>query len=85
MCSSCTTRRPRLSFSNRANLAELVEGDARLFNQHGVIVVNPARHPGTQTALAQAFADGVQSPAGQARTADYKIGGEPRFLPNARP
>jgi tungstate transport system substrate-binding protein len=74
-----------LSFRNRANLAVLVEGDARLFNQYGVIVVNPARHPATKTALAQAFADWVQSPAGQARIADYKIGGEPLFFPNARP
>ncbi len=73
-----------LSFRNRANLALLVEGDTRLFNQYGVIVVNPARHPHTKTALAQAFADWVLSPAGQAHIAAYKIGGEPLFFPNAR-
>ena len=73
-----------LSFKNRANLALLVEGDTRLFNQYGVIVVNPARHPNTKTALAQAFANWVLSSAGQARIADYQIGGEPLFFPNAR-
>ena len=73
-----------LSFKNRANLAVLVEGDTRLFNQYGVIVVNPARHPQTKTLLAQAFADWVLSPAGQARIAAYTIGGEPLFFPNAR-
>ena len=73
-----------LSFRNRANLAALVEGDTRLFNQYGVIVVNPARHPHTKTVLAQAFADWVVSPAGQARIADYRIGAEPLFFPNAR-
>ena len=74
-----------LSFKNRANLAVLVEGDTRLFNQYGVIVVNPARHPHTKTALAQAFADWVVSPPGQASIAAYRIGGEPLFFPNARP
>ena len=74
-----------LSFKNRADLAVLVEGDTRLFNQYGVIVVNPARHPHTKTALAQAFADWVVSPPGQASIAAYRIGGEPLFFPNARP
>ena len=73
-----------LSFRNRANLAVLVEGDTRLFNQYGVIVVNPARHPHTKTVLAQAFADWVLSPAGQASVAAYQIGGEQLFFPNAR-
>ena len=73
-----------LSFRNRANLALLVEGDTRLFNQYGVIVINPAKHPHTKTALAQAFADWVLSPAGQASVAAYQIGGEPLFFPNAR-
>ena len=67
------------------NLAALVEGDTRLFNQYGVIVVNPARHPHTKTALAQAFADWVVSPAGQAVIAAYKVEGEPVFFANARP
>ena len=74
-----------LSFRNRANLAVLVEGDTRLFNQYGVIVVNPARHPHTKSALAQAFADWVVSAPGQASVAAYKIGGEQLFFPNAKP
>jgi len=74
-----------LSFKNRAQLAVLVEGDKRLFNQYGVIVVNPAKHPHTKTALAQAFADWVVSPDGQAQIAAYKIGGEQLFFPNANP
>ena len=72
-----------LGFRNRGNLAILVEGDARLFNQYGVIVVNPAKHPHTRAALAQAFADWVVSPSGQASIAAYKVGGEQLFFPNA--
>jgi tungstate transport system substrate-binding protein len=72
-----------LSFRNRGELAILVEGDKRLFNQYGVIVVNPARHPHVKKDMAQAFADWVVSPAGQASIAAYKIGGEPLFFPNA--
>ncbi len=72
-----------LSFKNRGDLAVLVEGDTKLFNQYGVIVVNPAKHPHTKTALAQAFADWVVSADGQASIADYKIGGEQLFFPNA--
>ena len=72
-----------LNFKNRADLAILVEGDTRLFNQYGVMVVNPARHPHVKQALAQGFADWVVSPAGQAAIAGYKIGGEPLFFPNA--
>ena len=72
-----------LSFKNRGNLKVLVEGDKRLFNQYGVIVVNPARHPQTKTALAQAFSDWVVSSDGQATIAAYNIGGEQLFFPNA--
>ena len=72
-----------LNFKNRGDLAVLVEGDTRLFNQYGVMVVNPARHPHVKRALAQGFADWVVSPAGQAAIASYKIGGEPLFFPNA--
>jgi len=72
-----------LSFKNRGELAILVEGDKRLFNQYGVIVVNPAKHPHVKKDLAQAFADWVVSPAGQATIAEYKIGGEQLFFPNA--
>ena len=74
-----------LSFKNRGDLVILVEGDQRLFNQYGVIVVNPARHPHTKTALAQAFADWVLSQDGQATIASYRIGGEQLFFPDAPP
>ena len=73
-----------LNFKNRGDLAVLVEGDKRLFNQYGVMVVNPAKHPHVKKDLAQAFADWVVSPAGQASIAGYKIGGEQLFFPNAR-
>ena len=72
-----------LAFKNRGTLAILVEGDTRLFNQYGVIVVNPAKHPHTKTALAQAFSDWVVSADGQAVIADYKIDGKQLFFPNA--
>lgn len=72
-----------LSFKNRADLAILVEGDSRLFNQYGVMVVNPAKHPHVKVAEAQKFVDWVVSAPGQAAIASYKIGGEQLFFPNA--
>ena len=72
-----------LSFKNRAELAVLVEGDTRLFNQYGALVVNPAKHPKTKVAEAQKFVDWIVSPAGQAVIAGYKISGEQLFFPNA--
>jgi len=72
-----------LAFKNRADLAVLVEGDTRLFNQYGVMVVNPAKHPKVKQAEAQKFVDWVISPSGQAAIASYKIGGEQLFFPNA--
>ena len=78
-----TDRGTWLAFRNRGRLAVVVEGDRRLFNQYGVIVVNPARHPHTRTALAQAFADWVVGTAGQDAIAAYKINGEQLFFPNA--
>jgi tungstate transport system substrate-binding protein len=72
-----------LSFRNRGELAILVEGDTRLFNQYGVIVVNPAKHPHVRRELAQAFADWVVSPAGQQAIASYRVGGEQLFFANA--
>jgi tungstate transport system substrate-binding protein len=72
-----------LNFRNRADLAVLVEGDSRLFNQYGVMVVNPARFPQVKAAPAQQFVDWVTSPAGQAAIASYRIGGEQLFFPNA--
>ena len=78
-----TDRGTWLSFKNRGSLAVLVEGDKSLFNQYGVMVVNPAKHPHVKAALAQQFADWVVSSAGQASIAAYKIGGEQLFFPNA--
>jgi tungstate transport system substrate-binding protein len=72
-----------LSFKNRADLAILVEGDKRLFNQYGVMAVHPAKHPHVKVDLAQKFIDWVTSPAGQAHIAAYKINGEALFFPNA--
>jgi len=72
-----------LNFKNRADLAVLVEGDKRLFNQYGVMVVNPARHPQVKRVEAQKFVDWIVSPAGQNAIAGYKIGGEQLFFPNA--
>jgi len=73
-----------LAFKNRQNLAIAVEGDKRLFNQYGVILVNPARHPHVKQAAGQQFIDWLLSSAGQKAIADYKIGGEQLFFPNAR-
>jgi tungstate transport system substrate-binding protein len=71
-----------LNFKNRADLAVLVEGDKVLFNQYGVMVVNPAKHPHVKAADAQKFVDWVTSNAGQSTIASYKIGGEQLFFPN---
>jgi len=73
-----------LSFRNRGELAIVLQGDARLFNPYGIIVVNPARHPHVKADLAQRFADWVVSPVGQKAIADFRIGGEPLFFPHAR-
>jgi tungstate transport system substrate-binding protein len=72
-----------LSFKNRGDLVVLVEGDKRLFNQYGVIVVNPVRHPHVRAADAQKFVDWVTSAAGQGAIATYRINGEQLFFPNA--
>jgi tungstate transport system substrate-binding protein len=72
-----------LSFKNRGDLAILVEGDRRLFNQYGVMLVSPAKHAHVKVAEGQAFIDWLVSPEGQKAIADYKIGGEQLFFPNA--
>jgi tungstate transport system substrate-binding protein len=72
-----------LSFRNRRDLAILVEGDQRLFNPYGVMLVNPARHPSVKAADGQAFVDWLISPEGQQAVADYKIEGRQLFFPNA--
>jgi len=72
-----------LSFKNRGDLGILVEGDKRLFNQYGIMLVNPAKHPSVKKELGQAFIDWVVSPEGQNTIASYKINGEQLFFPNA--
>jgi tungstate transport system substrate-binding protein len=72
-----------ISFKNRGDLMVAVEGDAKLFNQYGVILVNPARHPHVKAALGQAFIDWLISRAGQQAIAAYKIDGQQLFFPNA--
>jgi tungstate transport system substrate-binding protein len=78
-----TDRGTWLSFKNRQDLQILVEGDKQLFNQYGVMVVNPAKYPHVKADLAQKFVDWVTSPAGQVTIANYKVGGETLFFPNA--
>jgi tungstate transport system substrate-binding protein len=72
-----------LSFKNRGDLDILVAGDKRLFNQYGVMLVNPEKHPHVKKALGQAFIDWLVSPEGQRAIADYKINGQELFFPNA--
>ena len=72
-----------LNFKNRADLTVLVEGDKRLFNQYGVMLVSAAKHPQVKTAEGQKFVDWVTGAAGQKVIAGYKIGGEQLFFPNA--
>jgi tungstate transport system substrate-binding protein len=72
-----------LSFKNRGDLVVAVEGDKRLFNQYGVMLVNPAKFPNVKKELGQQFIDWLVSAEGQKAIADYKIGGEQLFYPNA--
>jgi tungstate transport system substrate-binding protein len=72
-----------LSFKNKGDLQILVEGDKRLFNQYGVILVNPEKHPTVKKDLGQEFIDWLLSPEGQKAIANYKINGEQLFYPNA--
>ncbi|MCX7373994.1 MAG: substrate-binding domain-containing protein [Alphaproteobacteria bacterium] len=78
-----TDRGTWLSFRNRQELRILVEGDARLFNQYGVMLVNAQRHPHVKVADGQRFIDWILSPAGQRAIASYQINGEQLFFPNA--
>ncbi|HTO50874.1 MAG TPA: extracellular solute-binding protein [Burkholderiales bacterium] len=71
-----------LAFNNRGDLAILVEGDQKLFNQYGIMLVNPAKHPHVKKDLGNAFINWVVSPAGQKAISDYKVGGEQLFFPN---
>jgi tungstate transport system substrate-binding protein len=72
-----------LSFKNRAELAIAVQGDRRLFNQYGVMLVNPQKHLGVQKEMGQAFIDWLISSEGQEAIREYRIGGEQVFFPNA--
>jgi len=72
-----------LAFKNRGDLTILVEGDRRLFNQYGVMLVNPAKHPSVKKDLGQTLIDWLVSPEGQKAIAEYRIGGEQLFYPNA--
>ena len=72
-----------LAFKNRGDLTILVEGDKRLFNQYGVMLVNPDKHPAVKKELGQTFIDWLVSPEGQKTIAGYKIGGEQLFYPDA--
>jgi tungstate transport system substrate-binding protein len=72
-----------ISFKNKGELDVLVEGDKRLFNQYGVMLVNPAKHAHVKQELGQAFVDWLVSAEGQKAIADYKIDGQQLFFPNA--
>ncbi|WP_334361222.1 MULTISPECIES: substrate-binding domain-containing protein [unclassified Bradyrhizobium] len=72
-----------LSFKNRGDLAIAVAGDKRLFNQYGVMLVNPEKHPSVNKDLGQQFIDWLVSAEGQKAIADYKVNGEQLFYPNA--
>ena len=74
-----------LSFKNRGNLEIAVQGDKRLFNQYGVMLVNPAKHPNVKKEWGQQFVDWLVSPEGQQAIAGYKINGEQLFFPDAKP
>jgi tungstate transport system substrate-binding protein len=72
-----------LAFRNRRGLEILAEGDQRLFNQYGVMLVNPARFPHVKAQAGQTFVDWITGPTGQAAIASYRINGEQLFFPNA--
>ena len=72
-----------ISFKNKTDLVIAVEGDKLLFNQYGVMLVNPQKHPNVKKELGQVFVDWLISPRGQATIAAYKIDGEQLFFPNA--
>lgn len=78
-----TDRGTWIAFANKGDLAVLVEGDRRLFNQYGVILVNPQRHPSVEAQDGQAFIDWLRSDAGQQAIAGYQLNGQQLFFPNA--
>jgi tungstate transport system substrate-binding protein len=72
-----------IHFKNKGDLEIVVEGDKRMFNQYGVMLVNPAKHPNVKKELGQQFIDWLISPEGQKTISDYKIDGQQLFYPNA--
>ena len=80
-----TDRGTWLAFANKGDFKVMVEGDNKLFNQYGVILVNPAKHPNVKAEQGQAFIDWLTGPEGQAAIAKYRIDGQQLFFPNARP
>ena len=80
-----TDRGTWLAFANKSDFKVLVEGDDELFNQYGVMLVNPAKHPNVKAKDGQVFIDWLTGSEGQAAIADYKINGQQLFFPNARP
>ena len=81
---SLTDRGTWISFKNRGNLLILIEGDSRLFNQYGVMLVNPKKHPHVKAADGQTFIAWLLSDKGQQAIAVFRIEGEQAFFPNAR-
>ena len=73
-----------LTFKNRGDLEILLEGESKLFNQYGVMLVNPAKFPQVKKVEGQAFIDWLVSKDGQETIASYKVGGEQLFFPNAK-
>jgi tungstate transport system substrate-binding protein len=79
-----TDRGTWLSFRNRRDLEILVEGDPPLFNQYGIMLVNPAKHPHVKVKEARALIDWITSPAGQRAIGDFTVKGQVLFIPNFR-
>ena len=79
-----TDRGTWIAFGNKVTHAILVEGDPRLFNQYGIILVNPERHPHVRAAAGQKFVDWILSAEGQEAIANYRISGQQLFFPNAK-
>lgn len=78
-----TDRASWISFGNKGGYTVLVEGDPRLFNQYGIILVNPARHPNVKHDLGQQFVDWILSDTGQSAIGGYRVDGQQLFFPNA--
>jgi len=80
---SLTDRGTWISFKNKREFRIVVEGDKNLFNQYGVILVNPKKHPNVKAVEGQAFIDWIRGEEGQSAIASYKLGGQQLFFPNA--